>query len=130
MSENNRQSSGMPDPFDRQLAGLIDLPDVVKAGPVVKRTVPIFGIGGSSIYVVQTIRQGAEHIVFLEVVDAEGTKRIVIPAEVSDTIARQRETCSVLLRRKLSRQSAADRKARGIQPGFMKNPGRGRRKAR
>lgn len=115
------ERSAMPDPFDRQLGALIDLPDVVKAGPVVKRTVPPFGVGGTTIHVVQTIRQGNQHTVFLEVVDAEGTKRIVIPPDVADTLERQRETCSKLLRKKLARQQAADRKARGIVPGFMRN---------
>lgn len=116
----DERSAMMPDTFDRQLAGLVDLPDVVKAGPVVKRTVPPFGIGGTTIHVVQTIHQGGDCTVFLEVVDAQGTKRIVIPPEVASTIERQREACSTALRRKLGRQTAADRKARGLAPAFMK----------
>lgn len=112
------ERSAMPDPFDRQLGALVDLPDVVKAGPVVKRTVPPLGVGGTSIHVVQTVRQGNQHTIFLEVVDPDGTKRLVIPSVVADVIARQREACSVMLRKKLARAAAADRKARGEKPGF------------
>jgi hypothetical protein len=129
----------MPDSFDRLLGVLDGLPDVVKTKPSTIRTVPLLGVGGRSLHIVQTVRQqqtrtskkGEEvnysrDTIFLEVVGAEGTVRLAIPPEVADTIARQRDALSAKTRSKAARKLAAERKDRGEAPAFL----RGKKSAR
>lgn len=127
------EKSAMPDMFDRLLGALDGLPDVVKTKPSTIRTLPLLGVGGSCLHIVQTVRQqqtrtnkAGEEVsfsrdtIFLEVVGAEGTVRLAIPHEVADTIARQRDALSTKTRSKAARKLAAERKGRGELPGFMK----------
>lgn len=110
--------------FDRAIGELTGLPDVRKCKPSTLRSVmPI--TGDSQTFVVQTFRRigdGPEAgcSVFIEYFDAEGVVRLVIPPNVSKLIADQRQALSDRLRRESAKRSAADRKARGILPGFMK----------
>lgn len=132
-SNPNEPSAGMPDAYDRQLGMLIDLPDTVKTKPSIIRTVPPFGVGGTSLYVVQTVRQQqtrtnakgedvgfSRDTIFLEVVSSDGTKRLVLPPEVANTIARQRDSLSTKLRSKSAKTVAAGRKERGESPAFLR----------
>jgi len=120
-------SGHLPDPFDRLLGELDGLPDVVKTKPSIIRTVPNLGVGGSTIHVVQTVRQqftrtnkkGEEvgysrDTIFLEVVRAGEPVRLALPAEVADTIARQREALAGKTRSKTARRVAAERKLRKV----------------
>lgn len=111
--------SAMPSEFDRKLAQLHDLPDVVKTKPTIHRVVPMLGVGGVQLYTIQTVRQGDDVIIFLEhVMEGRLPMRIVMPSEVCDIIARQRDSVSTMLRKKIARTNAADRKAHGKKPGF------------
>jgi hypothetical protein len=113
--------SKMPDAYDRQLAALHDLPDVVKTRPATIRVVPPLGVGGTQVFVVQTYRQRERgDTVFLEVMDQGGSTRLVLPPTVANLIARQRDAVSVKTRRQTAKAQAEDRKARGIAPGFLK----------
>jgi len=127
----SERSADMPDAFDQLLGALDGLPDVVKTKPSIIRTVPNLGVGGSTIHVVQTVRQqhtrankkGEEvtfsrDTVFLEVVRGNGQPavRLALPAEVADTIARQREALAGKTRSKSARKLAAERKLRGEVP--------------
>lgn len=127
-------SAAMPDTFDRLLGGLDGLPDVVKTKPSTIRTVPMFGVGGTSLHIVQTFRQQltrtntrgedvtfSRDTIFLEHVGSDGAVRMVIPAEVADVIARQRDALTGKTRSKSARKLAAERKARGERPGFLKS---------
>ena len=111
----------MPDTFDRLMASLHGLPDVVtcKATPV-RTLVPL--LGNSQTYIVQTYRQReAGDSIFLEYVSGESScLRLVIPPKVADVIARQREALTTMARRRAGKAAAADRKARGELPGFLK----------
>lgn len=51
------KSAGMPDTFDRLFGSLDGLPDVVKTRPTTIRTVPMLGVGGTVMHIVQTVRQ-------------------------------------------------------------------------
>lgn len=114
-------TTGMPDSYDRQLATLHDLPDVVRTKPSTVRTVPPLGIGGSQVFVVQTYRQRERgDTLFLEVMDTGGATRIVLPPAVTAAIARQRDALSKKARSKASKTVAEDRKAQGIQPAFLR----------
>lgn len=107
-------------PFDRAIGALDGLPDVISTKTTTMRVVPTFGFG-TYLYAVQTYRQRDRgDTIFLEHVSEHGTTRLVIPPEVSAVIARQRDQLTARARSRASKRAAEDRKARGIQPGFMK----------
>jgi hypothetical protein len=114
----------MPDAYDRQLASLHDLPDVVRTKTSTTRTVPPLGIGGSQTWVVQTYRQAERgDTLFLEVVGGNGEHvRLPIPPAVTAIIARQHDALTKKSRSKAARAVAEDRKAQGIRPAFLKMP--------
>lgn len=113
--------SRMPDAYDRQLASLHDLPDVVRTKPSTIRTVPPLGIGGTQVFVVQTYRQRERgDTLFIEIMDTDGAKRIVLPAAVTNLINRQRDALTAKARSRAAQGVAADRKAQGIRPAFLK----------
>lgn len=126
MSEQER--SAMPSDFDRIIGALDGLPDVVMTQPSTKRIVPPLGVGGTQLYAIQTIRQGEKHMILFEHVSNEATVRLVIPHEIAEIIARQRESVSVMLRKRLAKQTAANRKAAGWKPSFPANMKRGGRR--
>lgn len=120
------------DKFDRMMGALASLPDVALSKPAtVVATVPL--IGATQTFIVQTYRQVERDLnskgdevtksrdtVFLQYVDDEGRIRMVIPHQVIDALIRQRDGLTTKLRRKIGREQAAARKARGELPGFMK----------
>jgi hypothetical protein len=77
--------------FDRVIGTLTDLPDVRQNKPTTVTTMlPI--VGAVTTYVVQMYKsQESGHVLFLQVVDAEGRERFVLPHKVVEAIARQRE---------------------------------------
>ena len=116
-------SPDMPDAYDRQLASLHDLPDVTRTKAATVRVVPPLGVGGTQVFVVQTYRQAERgDTVFLEVVGSQGVMRIAIPPKVVNTIVRQRDALTAKARSKAATAVAADRKAHGLQPAFLKVP--------
>jgi hypothetical protein len=113
-------SDGLPTAYDRQLAALHGLPDVTKVKPTTIRVVPPLGIGGAQTFVVQTYRHREQgDTIFLEVV-GETAVRIVIPAVVANTIARQRDALTARSRSRAGKERAERDKAAGIKPGFTK----------
>ena len=109
-----------PDTFDRIIGALHGLPDVTAAKPsTIQSITPM--LGRSQTFVIQTYRQReVGDFIFLQLVDAEGRARIVIPPAAADAIARQRDAITTKVRQKQGRASAADRKARGLEPAFAK----------
>lgn len=142
MAEPTAPSSAMPDEYDRLYAALDGLPDVVQTQSATIHVVPPFGVGGSTMYSVRTVRQRDVHVnkkgdeigrgrdtVFLIVVGAGAiATRLALPPAVCDAIARQRDALTARTRSKIARASAEARKARGEVPGFMR--GRKARKAK
>lgn len=118
----------LPDAFDRALAMLDGRPDVVHTKAATHTAMPVLGIGGSTTFVVQTWSERAadgstKTTVFLQAFGGDGHQRIVIPAPVCDTIARQRDAVSTKRRVIAGKRNAAERAARGELPGFMKKRG-------
>ena len=106
--------------FDRVMGTLHNLPDVVKTRATTMRVVPPLGLG-THVYVVQTLRRKEQgDYIFLEHVSDANTERIVIPPEVAQAIARHRDQLTYKSRSRAGSLRAEDMKARGIQPGFMK----------
>jgi hypothetical protein len=121
MSETREHvpSGNMPDAFDLQLGQYDGLPDVVRTKEITKRVVPFMGVGGVQTFIIQTIRQGDKHTIFLEHVAEGKVVRLAIPPDVADVIARQRDSLSTKLRRKIGKANAQERKAQGLKPGFQ-----------
>jgi hypothetical protein len=114
--------------FDRRLGALFGIPDVLSTSPATIQTARAL-VGDAQTFIVQTYRMrdddGAGKVksgdtVFLQYVDAEGSVRIVLPPEVTACIARQRDALTTRSRKRGAKAAAEDRKARGIQPGFLK----------
>lgn len=102
------------DDFDRHMGALDGLPDAVRTKPTTLRTTSPL-VGSAQTFIVQTIRQaGVGDTIFLEYVDRNGSKRIVVPANVADTIARQRDALGTMSRKKAARNVAEERKQQGI----------------
>ena len=114
------ERSALGDVFDRTIRALDGLPDVVKTKPsTVRALTPVLGL--SQTFIVQTYRQREQgDSILVEYIGAEGSLRLALPPVVADTIARQRDVLTAKSRRKAAKASAADRKARGIAPGFKR----------
>lgn len=110
----------MANHFDRMLGMLEGLPDVIHAKPTtIRDVVPL--TGDAQTFIVQMVKQKDRgETVFLEHVSAEGTIRIVLPPKVIDTIVRQRDALSGQARSRAAKAQAAERKAAGIEPGFLR----------
>ncbi len=128
-NNEDRRSPGMPDLFDRTIGALHGLPDVTTSGMSTIRTMSPL-IGAAQTFIVQTYRQRevGDHV-FIECVSADGSFRLVLPPRVADAIARQRDALATKVRVKLGRAAAAERKARGEVPGFMKGRKKGAKRA-
>src|SRR2546423_15059292 len=98
------------------ISALEGLPDVVKVKATTVRTVTPL-IGASQTFIVQTVRQRdvGDHV-FLEIVDAGGAVRVVMPPAVADCISRQRDALAKKVRSKVAKRLAQERKDRGELP--------------
>lgn len=105
------------DPFNQTFRDLTGHPDGAHTAPTVIKLVDFYG--NATDYIVQTVRWAEGETVFLTVVQDE-TKRIVLPPKVINCILRQRDALATKVRRRHGRRIAAERKAAGLQPGFMK----------
>jgi hypothetical protein len=126
MSNDSQPSGNMPDLFDYTLGQLKDLPDVLMTKESTVRAVPLLGIGGSRLFIVQTIRQAERgDTILLEHVAQGQTVRLVLPPEVANVIARQRDALTARSRSKGAQKAVATRAERGIEPAFLKRRRKG-----
>jgi hypothetical protein len=109
------------DKYDRMMGSLVDLPDVSKTKPsTLVVQLPFLGAVGT--YIVQTLRQRERgDTVFVTYVDDRGSVRLFLPPAVADAIARQRESLTTQVRKRLGKEQAQARKARGEKPAFLRN---------
>lgn len=116
----NDQQYRTVDKFDRMMGALANLPDVTHTKPSTVVTVSPL-IGEAQTFIVQTYRQReVGDTVFLQYMDGDSKVRLVIPPQAADAIARQRDALTTKVRKKVAREQAQARKARGEVPGFMK----------
>lgn len=132
--EADQPSGNMPDDYDRILSRVMEQHEVASTRPAVYRQVPLFGIGGTAVFSIQTFRQAgdvletneagdptkrgpARFMAFLEVAKGERLQRHVLPHEVLDVILRQRDSLTAQAAKKAAQQAAKTRKARGIVAG-------------
>lgn len=109
--------------FDRQLGQLDSLPGGVQTKPsTIQIVTPL--IGAAETWIIQTIRV-PEHgdTVFLQMIRGDNSSlRLVVPPKVAEAISRQRDALTARARSKVAKAVAADRKARGLKPGFWRDP--------
>lgn len=110
------------DPFDRMLSTLIGLPNGAHTKPAVVQAIDFYGNATS--YIVQTVRTDESVTAFVTQVSASGAVRSILPSAVLAVIDRQRESITTKLRRRHGKRIAEERKAAGIEPGFMKKKSR------
>ena len=109
----------MPDPFDMRRDALLKMPAITETRPSVHRVADV--LGNTRTFITQTVRQAeVGDWIFLECFGRGVQARLVLPPKVSDTIARQRDALGTVVRRKQGRRIAADLKAQGKQPAFLK----------
>lgn len=77
-------------------------------------------VGAAQTFIVQTIRDDKGDNVILKYLDNDGPIRLVLPPQVVNTIVRQRDALIARARSNSSKALAAERKAAGVVPGFMK----------
>jgi hypothetical protein len=108
------------DKFDRMLGGLEGLPDVTKSKP---STVTIHHplIGEAQTFIIQTFRQKERgDTIFVQYLDSAGSVRIAIPPAAADAITRQRDALTTKVRKRVGKEQAQARKARGEVPAFLR----------
>lgn len=110
----------MTDLYDRLIGSLDGLPDVRKTRPsTITSVLPM--LGNAQTFVVQTYRQKElGDTVFLQLIDADGSDRIVVPPKVVDAIVRQRDALTKRARSETSREIARARIERGERPAFLR----------
>lgn len=119
MGSEHKVTQYLPtDPFDKVLSSMIGLPDGAHTKPTVIQHTDFYGHTTS--YMIQTVRTDKGVTAFITQVDAQGSKRYILPQSVLAVINRQCDSITTQLRRRHGRRIAEDRKARGIKPGFMK----------
>lgn len=124
-----KPSAAMPSRFDRLMGQLDGLPDVTKTREATFTVVNPLGVGGITTMIIQTYRhRELGDYIFVQTVSDERPIRLVIDPAGAAAIARQRGTATKIIQRNHGKRIAAERKARGEQPGFMSNPGKGGRK--
>lgn len=113
------------DSFDRTLSSMMGLPNGAHTKQSNVQHIDFYG--NSTSYLVQTVRTDEEIMAFVIQVEATGSKRFMLPLSVLAVIDRQRESITTKLRSRHGKRLAEERKAAGIEPGFMKE--KRRRKA-
>ena len=116
----SEQAQTAADRFDRAYGDLTHMPDLTRTeARTIRVSAPI--VGDVQTFTVQTLRRRDEgDSVFIEYHDRGGALRLVLPPTVADAIARQRDALTAKVRRRVGRESAAARKARGEVPAFLK----------
>ncbi len=122
---DKEERSALGDAFDKVVRALDGRPDVVKTKAATVRASSKI-LERTQTFIIQTYRVKDEgDTILVEYIGQEGSFRIPLPPIVADTIARQYDALSGKSRRKAAKMLAADRKARGIVPGFQRQKGGG-----
>jgi hypothetical protein len=108
--------SPMPDRFDRLLGQYHGLPGGLTQ-PQIIREVSLLGVGGSSLFVVQTARLDDGDVVFLQTEDPASGRllKLVLPPSVTRALVRQHDSLIGKARKRSAQQGYETRKAKGTQ---------------
>jgi hypothetical protein len=107
---DDKPTTSTMDKFDRALHNLDGRPDVLTTAATTVVTVPYL-TGPVTTFIVQTKRVMKEgDTIFLQYLDEEGSRRIVIPAKVANVMARQRESLTAKSRKRAAQQGQQTKK--------------------
>jgi len=116
--EHKATAAVTTDPFDLMLSKLIGLPNGAHTQPSVVQHIDFYG--NTTSYMIQTVRTDEGVTSFVTQVNAVGSVRYVLPHTVLAVLDRQRDSLTTKIRRRHGKRIAEERKAAGLQPGFMK----------
>ena len=114
--ENERSGVLPTDPFDLMLDRLTGLPNGAHTQPVVRQAHDFYG--NVTQFIIQTVRHDEGETTFITQVNANGRDRFVLPPTVLETIERQRDAVSKMVRSRHGKRLAEERKAAGWTPTF------------
>lgn len=115
--ESDAVSGLMPtDPFDVQLRGLSGHPNGASTQPSSIQSTDEYG--HTTHFTVQTVKWAKGNTVFITQVSSRGSARIILPPEVTRTVARQAESVITMVRRNHGKRLADEAKAEGRTPTF------------
>lgn len=119
MLSEHRATVALPtDAFDKLLSSQIGLPNGAHTQPAVVQAIDFYG--NTTAFMIQTVRTDEGVTSFVTQVNAQGSVRYILPQHVLAAIDRQRAALTTKIRRRHGRRLAEERRAAGIQPGFMK----------
>lgn len=95
------------DTFDKLFSRLVGHPNGAHTQPAVAQAVDFYG--NTTSFMVQTVRNEDGPFVFVTLVDADGSKRFVLPPLVVKLIDRQRDSITTTIRRRHGKRLAAER---------------------
>lgn len=102
------------DHFSRRLRELTDNPGAIRSSSTINAQ---DFYGNAETWVVDTFRVNGGEVVFLQRVSAEPKPiRIVLPAEVTAALSRQRDRAVTVARRRGARQAVETKRAAGVDP--------------
>jgi len=116
---NEPRSRILPtDPFELALSNLIGLPNGAHTLPTVVQATDFYG--NLSRYIVQTVRWEEGHTVFVTLVNTGGqpATNVMLPPAVMNTIGRQLDSVTTMVRRRHGKRLAEQRAADGTQTVF------------
>jgi len=124
---NSEQVYRTVDKFDRAHGTLLGLPDVTHTSEATVTTHEPM-IGASQTFILQSFRQAdrskeggqSKDTLFLQYIDGDAHVRLVVPHRAIQVIIRQHDALTTKVRKRAAKEQAAQRKARGELPGFMK----------
>ena len=124
MEREHKVTAARPtDEFDNMLSRLIGLPNGAHTQPTVVQSIDFYG--NTTSFMIQTVRTDEGVTAFVTQVNAQGSARYILPPQILAVLGRQRDALATKIRRRHGKRIAEERKAAGIEPGFMKK-GRGR----
>jgi hypothetical protein len=123
--EHKPTAARTTDSFDSLLSRLIGLPNGAHTQPAVVQSIDFYGNATS--FMIQTVRTDEGSTSFVTQVNAQGSVRFILPPAVLATLDRQRDALTTKIRRRHGKRIAEERKAAGIEPGFMKGKRKGRK---
>lgn len=119
MATEHKVSASLPtDSFDKLLSSQIGLPNGAHTQPCAVQSIDFYG--NTTSFMIQTVRTDEGVTAFVTQVNAHGSVRYILPQNVLAAIDRQRAALTTKIRRRHGRRIAEERKAAGLQPGFMK----------
>jgi hypothetical protein len=112
---DDRRSSVLPtDPYDIKLAELLGLTNSAHIEPVCVQHIDDYG--NVTVFQIQTVRTDIGATVFMTIAKGSALLKYVLPPKVLRVLDRQRDSATVIVRRRHGRRLAEERQLGGLNP--------------